>query len=386
VGASFDSLAANTFTAELGGDTLLAPYVIRELGAQRIAFVGLTLEGTRRIAAGAAGLTFGDEADTVNALVPELQAMGIETIVALVHEGGGQSGGPSSCTRMGGAIVDIVSRFDPAIDVVITGHTHQAYVCELDGHLVTSAGSSGRLVTAVDLVFDDTGALLDASATNVEVPLDLAPEPVVGEVVDRWVEDTRTIRERVVGQITASLSRGGGVACNFVADAMLESARATDPSTQLALMNAGGIRADILFTGTGDVTFGDLYTALPFGNRLVLVTLTGADLIAALDEAARTVGATPLCPSATLTYAWRVAGGTASGTVLVDGAPVDPAASYRVVVNDYNFAGGEGYTVFQERGTSVSATPLLLVGAAERFLEARSPYTPDTMARVTLAP
>lgn len=384
--ASFASLAANTFTAELGGDTLLPPYVVRELGGQRIAFVGLTLEGTGRIAAGAAGLTFGDEADTVNALVPELEAMGIETIVVLVHEGGAQSGGPSSCTRMAGAIVDIVSRFDPAIDVVLTGHTHQAYVCELDGHLVTSAGASARLVTAVDLVFDEAGALLDASATNVEVPLDLAPEPVVGAVVDRWVEDTRTIRERVVGQITASLSRGGGVACNFVADAMLESARANDPSTQLALMNVGGIRADIAFAGAGDVTFGDLYTALPFGNRLVLVTLTGADLIAALDEAASTVGATPLCPSATLTYAWRVAGGTASGTVLVDGVPVDPAASYRVVVNDYNFAGGEGYTVFQERGTSVSATPLLLVGAAERFLEAHSPYTPDTTARVTLAP
>ena len=105
-------------------------------------------EGTGRIAAGAAGLTFGDEADTVNALVPELEAMGIETIVVLVHEGGAQSGGPSSCTGMAGAILDIVSRFDPSIDVVLTGHTHQAYVCEVDGHLVTSAGASGRLVRA----------------------------------------------------------------------------------------------------------------------------------------------------------------------------------------------------------------------------------------------
>lgn len=384
-GATFESLAANTFTAEIGGDTLLAPYVIRELGGQRIAFVGITLEGTRRIAAGAATLTFGDEADTINALVPELESMGIETIVALVHEGGSQVGGASSCLGLGGAIVDIVARLDPAVDVVLTGHTHQAYVCELDGHLVTSAGSNGRLVTAVDLIFDED-TLVDASATNVAVPVDLAPEPMVGGVVDRWVEATRTIRERVVGHITASIPRGSVPACSFVADAMLEGAQAVDPSADLALMNVGGIRATLTFTGSGEVTFGDLYTALPFGNRLVLVTLTGADLIAALDEAG-SLGTTPLCPSASLAYAWSVSSErTASGSVRVNGIVVDPMASYRVVVNDYNFGGGEGYTVFQERGTSASSTPLLLVGAAERFLEAHSPYTPDTSERITLAP
>ena len=384
-GAIFETLAANTFTAAVGGDTLLAPYVIRELGGRRVAFVGVTLEATPTLAAGAAGLAFGDEAETVNALVPELETMGVDAIVALVHEGGAQSGGPSSCLGMGGPIVDIVARLDPAVQVVITGHTHQAYVCELDGHLVTSAGSNGRLVTAVDLVFDDVGRL-EASATNVIVPLDLAPEPMVASVVDRWVEATRTIRERVVGQITASLPRGSGTSCNFVADAMLEGAQEADPAVDLALMNVGGIRASLAFSGEGDVTFGDLYNALPFGNRLVLVTLTGADLIAVLDEAG-SLGTTPLCPSASLAYTWSVGGArTAPGTVRVNGAVVDPVASYRVVVNDYNFAGGEGYTVFRDRGTSASSTPLLLVGAAEHFLEAHSPYAPDTTARITIVP
>jgi len=385
-GATFASLAANTFTSAVGGDTLLAPYVIRELGGQRIAFIGVTLEGTRAIAAGAASLTFGDEAETVNSLIPELEAMGIETIVALVHEGGGQIGGPSSCLAMGGAIVDIVSRMDPAVDVVITGHTHQAYVCDLDGHLVTSAGSNGRLVTAVDLAFDDAGALLDATATNVEVPLDLAPEPAVGAVVDRWVEATRTIRERVVGRITAAMPRGSPELCNLVTDSMLEGARGIEPDVDLALMNVGGIRNGLTFAGAGEITFGDVYTALPFGNRLVLITLTGADLIAALDESGSVDGGRPLCPSASLTYEWSAARRTVPGTVLLNGVPVEPSASYRVVINDFNFAGGGGYTVFPERSTSASSTPLLLVEAAQRLLETRMPYTPDTVSRIIDAP
>ncbi|MCC7541956.1 MAG: bifunctional metallophosphatase/5'-nucleotidase [Deltaproteobacteria bacterium] len=364
-GASFEMLAANTFTDEIGGETLFAPYVVRELGGARVAFVGLTLERTRSIAAGAATLAFGDEADTVNALVPELTAMGIETVVVLVHEGGAQIGGPSGCDGLSGAIVGIVERMDPEIDLVISGHTHESYLCELDGRVVTSAGANGLFVTSIDLELDETGELAHAVATNVEVPLDMAPEPTVAAVVDAWVEATRDVRERRVGTVTATLRREGPETCNFIADAMLEAGAALGSAVDFAFMNLGGIRASIPYAPPGAVTFGELYDVHPFGNRIVVLSLTGAEVVAALDEGPR-----PLCPSSRLAYRWSAARtGPEPDSVRLDDAPIDPAATYRVVVSDYNFAGGEGYTVFNERGTDTMAGGLV-VDAMERFLAA----------------
>ena len=154
-GAKFRYLAASTFDKSTG-KTMLPAYEIREFQGVPVAFIGLTLKGTPAIVSpdGVAGLEFRDEAETVNALVPELRARGVEAIVVLIHEGGFPTGGYNECPGISGPIVDIVSKFDKAVDVVITGHTHRAYVCEIDGRLVTSGDKFGTLVTAIDLKLD----------------------------------------------------------------------------------------------------------------------------------------------------------------------------------------------------------------------------------------
>lgn len=386
--AVFEMLAANTFTTP-ADDTLFAPYVVRELAGTRVAFVGLTLERTGRIAPGAAGLRFGDEADTVNALVPEIRSLGVEAIVVLIHEGGTQPAGPNDCLAISGAIVDIVERMDRAIDVVASGHTHAAYVCEVDGRLVSSAGANGNVVTAIDLTFGADGDVVDAVATNVEVPADFAPEPTVGAIVDRWVDAARGVRTRVVGSITGDLRQAP--MCHFVGDAMVEGARTVDPTVDVALMNLGGIRSGIGYAATpgggedGEVTYGELYDAHPFGNHITIVTLTGADLVAALDEAGATPSREPLCPGGSIRFGWdRATSRTVPGSVTIGGVPVAPDAAYRVAVSDYNYAGGEGYVVFSERG-GVPTGAMSVVDAMERFLMARTPYAPDPALRIDFA-
>ncbi len=121
-----------------------------------MAFIGLTLKGTPKIVSpsGVMGLEFRDEATTINALVPELRQRGVEAIVVLIHEGGIPVGGYNECPDISGPIVDIVSKLDKAVDLVISGHTHRAYKCVIDGRLVTSADKFGTLVTEIEMVLD----------------------------------------------------------------------------------------------------------------------------------------------------------------------------------------------------------------------------------------
>src|ERR1700687_4671243 len=170
-GAKFRYLAASTIEKKTG-KTVFPPYEIREFDGIPIAFIGLTLKGTPDIISpvSAAGLEFKDEADTVNALVPELKARGAEAIVVLIHEGGYPTGDYNECPEISGPIVEIVKKFDRAVDVVIPAHTHQAYVCEIDGRLVTSGDKYGTLVTAIDLKLDPNSRdVISAKADNTIV-------------------------------------------------------------------------------------------------------------------------------------------------------------------------------------------------------------------------
>jgi 5'-nucleotidase len=167
-GAKFRYLAAST-VEKSSGKPVLPAYDIREFDGIPVAFIGLTLKGTPNLVSpvGIAGLEFRDEAETVNALVPELKARGVEAIVVLIHEGGYAPGDYNDCPGIVGPIVDIVKKFDKAVDVVVTGHTHRAYVCEIDGRLVTSGDKYGTLVTAIDLKLDPvTRDIVSAKADN----------------------------------------------------------------------------------------------------------------------------------------------------------------------------------------------------------------------------
>src|SRR5947209_15827673 len=293
LGAKFRYLAASTIEKSTG-KTVFPPYAIREFEGIPVAFIGLTLKGTPNLVSpvGVAGLEFKDEADTVNALVPELKARGIEAIVVLIHEGGFPTGDYNECPGISGPIVDIVRKFDPAVDVVISGHTHQAYVCEIAGRLVTSGDKYGTLVTAIDLKLDPaTRGVISARADNVLVAnASLPKDPEQTALIDAYDRLSAPIANRPAGSVTQTLSRvpneaGESALGDVIADAQLAATRdAKDGSAVIALTNPGGIRTDIVPKENGAVSYGDLFASQPFRNRLVTMTLTGSQLKDMLEQ------------------------------------------------------------------------------------------------------
>jgi 5'-nucleotidase len=391
-GARFQFLAANVVDAR--GATLFAPYAVREFGGVKVAFIGLTLQGTPEIvdAAGIQGLRFLDEADTVNALVPGLQEQGVHAIVVLLHEGGVPAGGGiNDCQGLSGPVLDIVRRMDPEVDVVLSAHTHQAYNCVLNGKRVTSAASYGRLVTSLDLRLDPkSGDVVDTQANNVLVTRDGPGDAAVGALVARYEALSAPLRRRVLGQVTAPLRKpdaatwpsGESSLGNFIADAQLEATRSA--GAQVSFMNPGGIRAEL---DAGDVTYGEAISVEPFGNALVTLTLTGAQLHQLLEEQWGGDLDRILQPSRGFAYTWSASAPVGHkvdpASLRLDGAPVRPDASYRVTVSSFLAGGGDGFKTLLQ-ATDRQGGPLD-VTALESLLKMHSPLPPPSTDRITRA-
>ena len=397
-GADFQYLSANAFV-KATGEPLLPPYAIHRVQGVKVGFIGMTLEGTPSIvsSAGVAGLDFADEAETANRYAIELRTRGVETIVVLLHEGGTQASGSgiNDCKGLTGPITKIVPLMDKAIDVVVTGHTHQAYNCTLDGRLVTSASSAGRLVTDIDLTISRrTGDVLTAKANNVPVVRTVSADAQQTALIARYRELLGPVAGRTVGTATADISRtqtasGESPLGNLIADAQL--AATTAQGAVAALMNPGGVRADLVGDG---ITYEEAFTTQPFGNLLTTLTLTGAQLDCLLEQ--QFVTGRVLSPSASLTYT-RTAGTTGAGTasdpcsgtkvsnIRINGVPVDPAASYRITVNNFLAGGGDGFAQLLLGTDRVNATGDDLT-ALVAYLEAESPLAPPATNRITVAP
>ncbi|MBR0713419.1 bifunctional UDP-sugar hydrolase/5'-nucleotidase [Bradyrhizobium liaoningense] len=393
-GAKFHYLAASTVETATG-KSVLPPYEIREFDGVPVAFIGLTLKGTAGIVspAGIAGLEFRDEAETVNALVPQLKARGVEAIVVLIHEGGEPTGDYNECPGISGPIVDIVKKFDRAVDVVVSGHTHRAYVCNIDGRLVTSGDKYGTLVTAVDLKLDPASRdIISASAENVIVAnASLAKDPEQAALIDAYDRLAAPIAGRPAGAITQTLSRvpnqaGESALGDIIADAQLAATReAKDGGAVIALTNPGGIRTDITFKDDGMVSFADVFASQPFRNLLVTQTLTGAQLKDMLEQQ----WLDPKRPrilqvSRGFGYAWDASKPFGERVLVdrmtLDGKLIDPAAGYRVTVNDYLASGGDGFTVAKE-GTA-RQVGVYDADALFAYFRASSPVSPLAPARI----
>ena len=396
-GAKFHYLAASTFD-KATGQTILPPYEIREFEGVAVAFVGLTLKGTPEIVrpVGIEGLEFRDEADTVNALVPELKAHGVKAIVALIHEGGFPTGDYNECPGITGPIVDIVKKLDSAVRVVVTGHTHKAYVCDIDGRLVTSGGKFGTLVTAIDLKLDrTTKEVIGAKANNVIVRSNFyAKDGEQTALISSYDGLAAPIGGRRAGSIKQTLSHlpgdaGESVLGDVIADAQLAATRSvSDGDAVMALTNPGGIRTDIVKQEDGIATYADLFASQPFRNQLVTLTLTGAQIKAALEQQ----WSDPNHPrilqvSRGFSYAWDArkpyGARIIAARLSLHGKPIDPAAHYRVTVNDYLSVGGDGFTEFKQ-GTN-QQVGVYDVDALYAYFQANSPIAPTRMDRITRA-
>lgn len=403
-GAEFPFLAANVVD-EATGATLFPPYgIVRMEKGVRVAFIGMTLEGTPTIVtpSGVAGLGFRDEADTVNALVDKLKPQA-DIIVVLIHEGGvpGSGSGFDGCNGISGPIVDIVERTSDEVDLFISGHTHQSYICTIDGRPVTSTNAFGRLLTDIDLTYDVARREI-VSTTIDNVPViqgDIVPAPDVASLVDRYVELSAPLANRVIGTITTSITRtanaaGESALGDVIADAQLD---ATDDAgfgeATVAFMNPGGIRADLSYdvpAGTlGEVTYGEAFTVQPFGNSLVTMTLTGAQIDTLLEQ--QWLGQPfprILQVSEGFSYTWDSSGEPGSmvdaGTIAINGTPISPTGTYRVTVNSFLADGGDNFTVLRQ-GTDRLGGALDL-DAFEAYFLANTPVSPGPQDRITMTP
>ncbi len=394
LGAKFHYLAASTIATDTG-KTVFPPYEIREFEGIPVAFIGLTLKGTPGIISpvSAAGLEFKDEAETVNALVPELKTRGVEAIVVLIHEGGWPTGDYNECPGISGAIVDIVKKFDRAVDVVVSGHTHQAYVCEIDGRLVTSGDKYGTIVTAIDLKLDPaTRDIVSAKADNVIVRTGTyASDPEQTALLEAYDKFAAPIANRRAGSLIETLSRtpneaGESALGDIIADAQLAAtSTAATGGAVLAVTNPGGVRSDIIKKDDGAVTYADVFASQPFRNQLVTLTLTGSQIKNMLEQQ----WLDPKRPrilqvSKGFAYMWDGAKPygerVMADRMSLNGQRIDPAASYRVTVNNYLSVGGDGFTALKD-GTA-QQFGVYDVDALYAYFQANSPIASVTADRI----
>jgi 5'-nucleotidase len=404
-GANFQFLAANVVRQD-NGKTIFPAYKIRSFGSAKIAFIGMTLEGTPLIVtpSGISDLDFLDEADTVNALIPELKAKGVETIVVVIHEGADQSTSdattnPNACVGISGPIVDIVNRFDDEVDVVISGHTHQPYNCVIDNKIVTSSFSFGRLVTKIDLTLDrTTGEVVSMAAENKIVTRDVPKASPLTALLAKYNAIAAPLANRVIGSITADITRtpnaaGESALGDVIADAQLEATN--DPGfgdAVVAFMNPGGIRADLTYAsspageGDGNVTYGEMFTVQPFGNSMVTMTLTGAQIDALLEQ--QWVVNRTLQVSNGFTYTWSVSAPVGNkvdiASIQINGVPIDANASYRVTVNSFLADGGDGFSVLTQGTDRLGGE--VDTDAFEKYFAANSPISPGPQNRIIRNP
>jgi 5'-nucleotidase len=440
VGANFRILAANVKYA--GKDkTILPPYWVKTFpGGNKIGFIGMTLKETPSIVtqSGIAGLEFTDEVDTANALVPVLRKQGVKAIIVLVHQGGTPAvqqwvtggktynvtstydytcGGGGSLTS-DSAILPIATGLDPQIDMIISGHTHQPYVCKVKDpagqqRLVTSASSFGRLFTETNLQFDTrTHDIVRASVkgTNMIVSRDVTKAADETSIIATYKTLIAPIANKQLGMITADLTRTQSAAGESALGDLIADAQVHDPSVVtggqtpvVAFMNPGGIRADLSFAKTdppetvnGIVRYEEAFSVQPFNNYLVSMNLTGADIWSFLGQqwsGGNTVGATKfLQVSNGLHYSWSEIVAPAPAPVVrtvmavsINGTPVvnNSSTTYRIVTNNFLSDGGDKFAAFT-KGTGKYFGGLDIDGFAAYLSKPTvSPYTPLSLDRIT---
>jgi 5'-nucleotidase len=406
-GAKFDYLSANVFF-ENTQRTLLDPYTVKKFkNGQKIAFIGMTLEATPNIVtkAGVEGLAFKDEVETANALVPKLKKQGIQSIVVLLHEGGLPSDPRAfnSCPGISGPITDIAKNLDPAIDAIISGHTHQAYNCSINDpagkpRLVTSASSFGKVFTEVRLSIDNATHDVDrlnTLANNKIVTQDVPKDPALTKLITKYQTLVAPIESKVIGHITTPLvSRTPDDSQESPLGNLIADAQLADPSTVtngktpvVAFMNPGGIRADLASTG-GAVTFGQAFTVQPFNNFLVSMDMTGTQIKALLEQqfSGANQAANKVLQIAGITYTWNPAAApgakVVAGSIKIAGQPLVDGTTYRIVTNNFLSDGGDGFPAF------TTATDKFFGGldidAFANYLTAHDPYTPGPTDRISI--
>jgi 5'-nucleotidase len=283
--------------------------------------------------------------------------------------------------------------------VVASAHTHQAYNCRIDGRLVTSAASFGRLITDINLTISHKTKDISAmSAKNVIVTRDVAKDPAETQLVEKYNTLSGPIAHRIVGSITADLTRtqnaaGESTLGDVIADSQLASTAPSDfGGAVVAFMNPGGIRADLAYANSdageapGQITYNELFTVQPFNNVMTVKTMTGDMIRRLLEQQFNNPSAGQnrfLQVSQGFTYTWDATApaGSHVSNIAINGVPVDPAGSYRVAMNNFLATGGDGFSVFNEGTDQLGGA--IDIDAFGAYFGAHSPVAPPALNRIT---
>lgn len=415
-GAKFNFLAANVSLKADPKRTLFPAYKIKRYGNIPVAFIGLTLEATPTIvsAAGIKDVDFHDEAETVNSLIPELKKQGVEAIVVVVHEGVAPSTkfNAKTCAGLSGPLTGILDRLDTAVDVVVSGHTHQSYICDYSTlnpqkpFLLTSAGQYGTAITNIKLELDGkTGDVIKKDAQQVPIQSEAYTSgtttvnltnlyekfnktPSIEAILDKYRQAVTTISARIVGTATTVINRnaaesGETALGNLIADAQQAAAlTASNQGSDFTLMNPGGVRADLQTNSNNQITFGDVFAVQPFGNSIVTLSLTGQQIRELLEQQWSGANADRpriLQPSKELSYAYKkdATAVPRATQIMISGQALMDSKSYRVTVNSFIADGGDNFTVLTKGTNRVGGGQD--IDALEKYINQNSPVqAPET--------
>ena len=369
-GARFPLIGANVVRADTGR-TLVPASVVQDAGGIKIGFIGAVVSSTPSLVtpSGVAGLRFLDEADAVNAEAARLRKRGVQALILVIHEGAKQDaydGWTSDAPPpVSGDIEAIVRRLDPGIDLVVSGHVHQftnARLPRISGEpvLVTQAWSGGSGFAEIDLTLSrETGDVTSARARILTAWADegpgLTPAADAAALTEAASAAVAPLVDRVVGTVPLRLMRAPNDAGESALGNLVADAQRAATGADVALMNPGGLRADL---DEGPATWGELFAVQPFGNVLVTVELTGAELLAALEPQGPPDGLRVLHGSG-ITSSWDRAAPAGRRVIAaeVGGVPVDPLRTYRVTINSFLAAGGDDVSAFA-RGRRPVGGPL----------------------------
>ncbi|WP_020663850.1 bifunctional metallophosphatase/5'-nucleotidase [Amycolatopsis benzoatilytica] len=405
-GARFPLLGSNVYFDN--GLPALLPFSIQVSGGVPVGIIGATLKDLPSVVTPAAikGLKFGDEVEAINRTANILDKLGVKAQVVLLHQGDeDQPGaGPNDCkVQPNGEAATIAKNVTPEVDAIFTAHSHQQYNCVINDPAgqprpVIQGASFGRLLSVVDLKIDRRTRDVIRSQTkahNEIVTRDVTPDAGVQKLVDEARTKAAPIANKQVGTITADLPAAGGPSGesplgDVLADGQLEATKSNN--AVIAMTNPGGIRADLTYKsspageGDGVVTYGEAFTVQPFSNIMQTITLTGANLKSVLEQQWGQSGGTKILQissSLHYTYSASAAVGSKVSNITVNGTPVDPAGKYRVSVNNFLAAGGDGFTEFT-KGTDLAGGPVDL-DAFLAYLGAHPKLAPPPADRITAA-
>jgi 2',3'-cyclic-nucleotide 2'-phosphodiesterase (5'-nucleotidase family) len=407
--ATFPFLATNIIDEDTGrAPSWVQPSKVFTLNGVRVGVIGSTLETTPDlVSAGSTdGLTFAPSVAGIVAESDRLRRQGVKVQVVVIHEGtanGRNNVDGLPAIPWDGPIVTIADALKGTeVDVIVAGHTHRVSNTMIEDILVTEGINAGASYSTVQLMVAGNDVQWAGGSTRVAKTLGVAQRTDVQTIVDQANADTSILRNKVIGSQSADIKRDQArlkesAMGNFVADAM----RRRYPGVEAAITNSGGLRADLNVSPPtageqpGEITWGEAFGVLPFGNRTVILTLTGAQLRDALVNGFSPVcnpsvntGRVPQVSGLKLTFTCNLTTPQVTGMwktpngINGPATPISPTDSVRFVTNDFMYTGGDGYTVFG-LSTNVLQPGDALLDVLVDEIRAHSPVSAVIDGRIT---